>query len=125
MLDEYKVKNSKKCDCGYEFMINDISKLEKLLNSNIYSGNVKHVSKVFCPNCKKETILLLKQDGQTYKLIDIAQKKENKNSTPSEQSENNIKSDNVNNNEIICPECKKTFKNNSGLKLHMKVHEKN
>ncbi len=125
MLDDYKVKNSKKCDCGYEFIINDINKLEKLSNSNMYGGNVKHVSKVCCPNCKKETILLLKQDGQTYKLIDIAQKEENTNSTLLEQIKNDIKYDNVNNNEFICPECKKTFKNNSGLKLHMKVHEKN
>ena len=124
MLDDYKVKNSNKCDCGYEYTIHDINKLERLLNSNIYGGNVKHVSKVFCPNCKKETILLLKQDGQTYRLVDIAYKKENKNNMHSEQAENDVKHDNMNNNEFICPECKKTFKNNPGLKLHMKVHEK-
>ena len=62
------------------------------------------------------------------KLINLQiqhKKKEENNTVSLKQTEKDIKENNINNNEFICPECKKSLKNNSGLRLHMKVHEKN
>ena len=73
-LQDYKIKNSTKCDCGYEFTIHDLTELKRIKDNKFYGGNIKHVSETHCPLCLRKTLLLLKQVGQTYKVIDIAQK---------------------------------------------------
>lgn len=125
----YELRNGNKCNCGYEFKINDITKLQRVPES-LYGGIVKHISETKCPMCGKETLLLLKQQGQTYVIKGIAQKEtveEVKNTSENEErilEEPKMVSDPVNNtdNELICPVCQKSFKNKSGLTNHMKVH---
>lgn len=39
-LKDYKIKNTTKCLCGYEFTIRDMKKLQRLSES-IYSGSSK------------------------------------------------------------------------------------
>ena len=43
-LQDYKIKNSTKCDCGYEFTIHDLTDLKRASDSKFYGGNIKHVS---------------------------------------------------------------------------------
>lgn len=105
-LRELIVKNSKKCDCGYEFSVKDITKLEKNQDYRYYGGRVEYYTKTKCPKCNKEVILYLEAYDNSYRVIDIA---ENKNTGTKEQS-----------NEIICPNCQRSFKNQSGLRLHQK-----
>lgn len=132
MLENMKIKNTTVCDCGREFVITDIQKLERIDNKNFYSGVVKHYSKSICPNCGKEVILLLKQVGQTYKVINIAEKVETLIENKEESTENNQiettidnNETNIESNELICPVCKKECKNKSGLTAHMRTHENN
>ena len=127
-LQEYKVKNTTKCDCGHEFTIQDMQKLQRL-SEPIYGGIIKHVDEIKCPTCGKETLLLIKQQGQTYIVKDIAQKsKENIKKTSMNNSDNNIDTTIQNehtsnaNNEIICPICQKMLKSKSGLTAHMRTH---
>ena len=127
-LQEYKVKNTTKCDCGHEFTIQDMQKLQRL-SEPIYGGIIKHVDEIKCPTCGKETLLLIKQQGQTYIVKDIAQKsKENIEKTSMNNSDNNIDTTIQNehtsnaNNEIICPICQKMLKSKSGLTAHMRAH---
>ena len=47
-LQEYKVKNTTKCDCGHEFTIQDMQKLQRL-SEPIYGGIIKH--KGYIRNC--------------------------------------------------------------------------
>ena len=154
-LQNYKVKNRTKCNCGYEFTIYDMKKLQRIPDNKFYGGAIKHIDEIKCPKCQKETLLLIKQQGQTYIVKDIAQKDgegaikskiaENENTTNKEnneygneniiledttieKNEENINTINIenfmNSTEIICPECRKTFKSKSGLANHMKVHSK-
>lgn len=127
-LQEYKIKNTTKCDCGHEFTIQDMQKLQRL-SEPIYGGIIKHVDEIKCPTCGKETLLLIKQQGQTYIVKDIAQKsKENIEKTSMNNSDNNIDTTIQNehtsnaNNEIICPICQKMLKSKSGLTAHMRTH---
>lgn len=127
-LQEYKVKNTTKCDCGHEFTIQDMQKLQRL-SEPIYGGIIKHVDEIKCPTCGKETLLLIKQQGQTYIVKDIAQKsKENIEKTSMNNSDNNIDTTIQNehtsnaNNEIVCPICQKMLKSKSGLTAHMRTH---
>lgn len=127
-LQEYKVKNTTRCDCGHEFTIQDMHKLQRL-SEPIYGGIVKHVDEIKCPTCGKDTLLLIKQQGQTYIVKDIAQKsKENIEKTSMNNSDNNIDTTIQNehtsnaNNEIICPICQKMLKSKSGLTAHMRTH---
>lgn len=133
MFENLKIRNTTKCDCGRQFVITDIGKLQRIEDKHFYSGVVKDYSKAHCPNCGKEVILLLKQAGQTYEVINVAEEDKNVMSD-SENNINNVKNvqinttmedkpKNISNNEIICPECKKTFKSKSGLANHMKVHQ--
>lgn len=136
MFENIKIRNSTKCDCGRQFVITDIEKLQKIEDKHFYSGVVKNYSKAHCPNCGKEVILLLKQAGQTYDVINVAEEFKNV-INPNENVINNVENvqntqiettieneqQSVSNNEIICPECKKTFKSKSGLTNHMKTHQ--
>jgi len=133
MFENLKIRNTTKCDCGRQFVITDIEKLQRIEDKHFYSGVVKDYSKAHCPNCGKEVILLLKQAGQTYEVINVAEEDKNVMSD-NENNINNVKNvqinttmedkpKNISNNEIICPECKKTFKSKSGLANHMKVHQ--
>lgn len=137
-LQGYKVKNTTKCECGHEFTIHDMKTLKRISDNRFYGGVIKHVDEIKCPECQKETLLLLKQVGQTYIVKDIAQKdtksdKENEKNTIIEEEKEEMvseaimienKEENTSSNEIICPKCKRGFKNKSGLINHMKVHNK-
>lgn len=131
-LQDYRIKNSTTCDCGYEFTIHDLTELKRINDNKFYGGNIKHVSEAHCPLCSRKTLLLLKQVGQTYKVIDIAQKDRPTIEAKTIEIDNNgvertqIDSNKVEtvNNEIICPNCKKTFKTKSGLTIHAKTCKK-
>lgn len=128
-LQNYKIKNSTTCDCGYEFTIRDMTELKRIDGNKFYGGNVKHVSETTCPLCLRKTLLLLKQVGQTYKVIDIAQKNRPIIETKTividnegvEQTQINSNEFNVANSEFICPNCKKVFKTKQGLAVHSKT----
>lgn len=125
----YELENGQTCKCGYQFKINDITKLQRV-GESLYGGTVKHLSETKCPICKRETLLLLKQQGQTYVIKGIAQKElqkvdDNAQAVTKEVTEEpriSSEESKTTNNEIICPVCKKTFKNKHGLTNHMKVH---
>lgn len=128
-LQDYKIKNSVKCDCGYEFTIRDMTELKRINDNKFYGGNIKHVSETICPLCLRKTLLLLKQVGQTYKVIDIAQKDrptvEAKaitiNEDGVEQTQIDSNESNTDSNELICQNCKKVFKTKQGLAIHAKT----
>ena len=128
-LQEYKIKNTTTCDCGYEFTIHNLTELKRINDTKFYGGNIKHVSETRCPLCLRKTLLLLKQVGQTYKVIDIAQKDrpiiESKTLTidenGTEQTQINFNESNTTNNELICPNCKRVFKTKQGLAIHAKT----
>ena len=132
-LKGYEVRNTTKCECGHEFVIKDMKKLQRIENDDkFYGGLVKHFDEIKCPKCGRDTMLFIKQQGQTYVVKDIAQKRE-QNLTNNEPMENEADTDQVSqennanigenndennlSNEIICPVCKKSFKNKSGLKI--------
>ena len=135
-LQDYKIKNTTKCDCGYEFTIHNLTELKRINDSKFYGGNIKHVSETHCPLCLRKTLLLLKQVGQTYKVVDIAQKdrpvikaktitidenaKEIKNNDV-EQTQINSNETNTSTNEFICQNCKRDFKSKQGLAIHAKT----
>ena len=143
-LKGYEIKNTTKCECGHEFVIKDMKKLQRIENDDkFYGGIVKHFDEIKCPVCGKDTMLFIKQQGQTYVVKDIAQRKEtitteskplqnetllnnadNQNENIIETEANIGENNNENNpsNEIICPVCKKSFKSNSGLSRHMLTH---
>lgn len=141
-LQDYKIRNSTNCECGYEFTIKNLTKLEKIKQDGFYGGIVKHFSNCNCPNCKKDTILFLKQVGQTYVVKDIAQKEtekteeiveelaeaegleESTEEITTEETTANSNEENINSNEFICPTCKNTFKSKSGLAIHSKTCKK-
>ena len=70
--EEYQTKSKTTCDCGYEFSAHDIEELRRINQSGFYGNAVKHYSHAKCKQCGKDVILLLKQVGQTYKVIDTA-----------------------------------------------------
>ena len=137
-LKGYQIKNTTKCECGHEFVIKDMKKLQRIENDDkFYGGLVKHFDEIKCPVCGRDTMLFIKQQGQTYVVKDIAQKREqnlaNKelmeneagiDQVPQENNTNIEENSNENNssNGIICPVCKKSFKNNSGLSRHILTH---
>ena len=134
-LQDYKIKNSTTCDCGYEFTIRDLTELKRINDSKFYGGNIKHVSETHCPLCLRKTLLLLKQVGQTYKIIDIAQKdiatsvEQTKvsnvmNIDTTEPTQIGRETINDTNNELICPNCKRVFKSKQGLAAHSRTCRK-
>ncbi len=120
-LKGYKIKGTTKCECGHEFVIRDMKKLQRINDDKFYGGAVRHVDEIKCPNCGKDTLLLLKQAGQTYIVKDIGQKEEDKDIT--ETPKIGEDEENIISNEIICPVCQKAFKSKSGLSVHLKTHE--
>lgn len=116
----YELKNGQTCNCGYIFKINDMTKLQRIPENDMYGGIVKHLSETKCPGCGRETLLLLKQQGQTYVIKGIAQKELQKEVT--EEPIINPEESETISNEFICPVCEKSFKSKSGLTSHMKVH---
>lgn len=127
-LKGYNLKNTTKCECGYEFDIHDMKNLQRL-SEPLYGGSVKHVDEIKCPKCNKDTLLLIKQQGQTYLIKDIGQKDkqkytDNKIKNTIENNTKNTLNKQLNNtsNEIICPVCQRVFKNKSGLSRHMLIH---
>lgn len=132
-LQDYKLKNSTVCDCGHAFTVHDMTQLKRL-DKPIYGGNVKHVSETRCPNCSKETLLLLKQVSQSYEVVDIAQKnkvapkveivEEVEDINTAEVSKINSNEPTDNSNEFICQKCKKVFKTKQGLAVHAKTCKK-
>lgn len=126
-LQDYKIKNSTTCDCGYDFTIHDLTELKRINDSKFYGGNIKHVSETSCPLCLRKTLLLLKQVGQTYKVIDIAQKDRTTKAVNADTTERTqISSETINDtdNELICPNCKKVFKSKQGLAAHSRTCKK-
>ena len=95
MFENLKIRNTTKCDCGRQFVITDIEKLQRIEDKHFYSGVVKDYSKAHCPNCGKEVILLLKQAGQTYEVINVAEEDKNVMSD-NENNINNVKNVQIN-----------------------------
>lgn len=124
---EYEVRNTVKCDCGYEFTLKDMQELEKINQPGFYGNVVNHYSHAKCKNCGKEVLLFLKQAGQTWKIIDTAEehKKATTVSTQTieKESSKTIDKENSSSNEFICEVCGKTCKNQLGLNSHMKTHQ--
>ncbi len=126
-LKELNIKTNNICECGYKFNIHDITKLERIEDNSFFGGIVKHYSKTYCSNCGKETILLLKQAGQTYTIKGIGTNNNRNEELVKTHSENiqNVENnqDNTNSNEFICPVCQKVCKSKIGYSSHMKTHE--
>ena len=122
---DYNVQDTTKCTCGHKFNIHDIDGLVPIDNHGFYSNIVKYGSHIHCPKCYKETVLLLKQKGQTWNILGIAVKKEQNQEIPKKQP-TTIENKTVSNtsNEIICPICQKVCKSKIGLNAHMKTHNK-
>ena len=120
-LGDYKVKNKTKCECGHEFTIKDMKKLQRINDDKFYGGVVRHVDEIKCPVCTRDTLLLIKQVGQTYIVKDIAQKDDIVADNKIVQNKTNKEENNLNN-EFICSVCKRGFKNKAGLSVHMKTH---
>lgn len=133
-LKDYDIKGTTKCECGHEFTLKDFQSLNRINQHGFYANNIKHYSPAICPNCQKETILLLKQKGQTYVVIDIATKKQIIENDIDKGQAGNIENDidieptsqiqeeSETSQEFICPECKKVCKNQLGLNAHMRTH---
>ena len=145
-IKEIEILNSTKCDCGHEFTLNDFTTLEQLQDAHgFYSNLVKHYCQTFCPKCGKQIILLLKQKGQTWEIMNTAVLKNaestfNEIITNTEETVENLEGEKVENNneetttnenetennsteEFICPVCEKVCKNKSGLTAHMRTHQ--
>lgn len=119
---EYEIRSSTKCDCGHEFEAKELKELKKINQPGFYGNVVKHYSHATCPKCGKDVILLMKQVGQTYKVIDTAiEKVKNTSAEATVTVEEKV----TNNNEIICPICGKACKSQIGYNSHMKTHENN
>lgn len=145
-VKELKILNRKDCQCGtHEFTLADVKSVEQLQDAHGFYGNlVKHFSKVICPECKNETILLLKQIGQTWQIMNTAvtddkdviefpnygDEEDNYIKQEATIEENTLGQPETKNNEtnnqsqeFICPECKKVCKSKIGLSAHMRTHQ--
>lgn len=128
-IANYNVKDTTKCECGHEFDIHEINGLLPIDNHGFYSNVVRTCSKIYCPKCNKETILLLKQKGQTWEILGIATPKtaevvKTVKEQPKQQAKIENKTEKNTTDELICPICKKTCKNQLGLNAHMRTHNK-
>lgn len=126
-IKDYEIKNTTQCECGHEFTMKDFTELKRINEQGFYGNQIKHYSPVKCPHCQKETILLLKQVGQTYAIVDIAVPKEVKDNSETEnvitESGSKIEEEKEIIKEFICPNCQKVCKNQLGLNAHMRTHQ--
>lgn len=128
---EYDIKGTLTCMCGHEFALQDMKDLERINQPGFYGNIVKHYSKTRCPVCNKETILFLKQIGQTWKIIDIASKNVSNNNniikkivkTVENKPSTVIQEEKQNNSDFICDVCGKVCKSQIGLNSHLKTHQ--
>lgn len=75
MIDvkELQILNTTKCECGHEYSLKDFTNLEMLQDAHgFYANLVKHYCITKCPECGANRILLLKQKGQTWEVINTA-----------------------------------------------------
>lgn len=117
-IKDFEIENTTKCKCGHDFTLQDITELKVIDEHGFYGNIVKHCSLTKCPVCNKETLLLLRQKGQTWEIISRAVKK-----AESETNKINIEEEKNINKEFICPECKKVCKSQLGLSTHMRTHQ--
>ena len=130
-IKEFKIQDSIKCECGHEFSLKDITDLRTINEHGFYANIVKHCSYTKCPNCYKETLLLLRQKGQTWEIlntavpkVEVEMEQENiKNNINAEGTTSQNNEEKENTQEFICPECKKVCKNQLGLNAHMRTHQ--
>ena len=120
---EYEIRSSIKCDCGHEFGAREMEELKRINQDGFYGNIIKHYGHATCPNCGKKVVLLMKQLGQTYKVIDTASLKEVQ--TIVSEPMVNVDSKINNSNEFICPTCGKVCKSQLGLNSHLKTHQNN
>lgn len=104
-ISNYNLKNTTKCECGHQFDIHEINGLINIDNHGFFSNIVKTCSLVHCPNCNKETVLFLKQKGQTWEVLALG-----------------VQDSIEKNNEFVCPTCQREFKSKIGLTSHMRTH---
>lgn len=116
---DYEIKDSVICNCGHKFTLRDVNGLEPLDQHGFFANIVKNCSVTNCPECGLETILLLKQRGQTWDILGIAAAKDG-----ISQATIQNKTEKEKNEEFICPECQKVCKNKVGLIGHMRTHYK-
>lgn len=119
-LRNYKIKGSTKCDCGYEFTLKDFQELRRIKEEGFYGNRAKHYSPSVCPECNKDTFLFLKQSGQTWAIIDIAQEKVH-DRKPKIKEEPKVEETPAS--EFVCEVCGQVCKNKSGLSSHMRRHK--
>ena len=133
---KYEIVGSTKCSCGHEFVAREMQELKRVNQDGFYGNIVKHYGHATCPNCNKNVILLLKQKGQTYVVLDTAVEiSENVNKTIETDVKNvqisvetptqTIEEETKQNNEITCPICGKVCKSQIGYNSHMKTHKNN
>lgn len=120
-MENLIIRGTTKCNCGHEFTLKDITTIKDIKEHGFYGGVVKDYSECKCPNCSRETILLLVQKGQTWEILNTAVRKSEQNPTETTTIENGEEK-NINE-EFICPECKKVCKNKIGLTAHLRTHQ--
>lgn len=135
-LEKLKLRKDNICDCGRRYVINDIHGLQDINDSHYFGGVVKYYSHAKCPQCGKDVILLLRQIGQTYEVVGVAEEKENILTIKTENIEDIIENkeeeedktevitENEEENKYVCDVCGKSFKSKSGLTSHAKTHSK-
>ena len=142
MIDvkELKVLNRTDCKCGnHKFTLADLQKLENLTDTHgFYANLVKHYSLAECPECQNRIVMLLRQKGQTWEVMNTAELAQVTDGLVQvdeptyvqvyddsiEQTTLGLNEQKEANQEFICPECNRAFKNKSGLTNHMKTHNK-
>lgn len=121
-VEEIKILNGIDCECGkHEFTLKDLKRLEQLTDTHGFYGNiVKYYSETICPECGRNVILLLKQRGQTWEIMNTAVRNQ-----VSESDVTVVVSDEEKetSNKVCCPVCQQGFKSKAGLSSHMKIHE--
>lgn len=130
-VKELRILNTTKCECGHEFTLKDIKSIDRINEQGFYSNIVKNYSESKCPQCGKTKILLVKQVGQTWKIVNIATTDELQtmkvqlmtSQVVTTQPETKNKTNNTLTNEFICPVCEKVCKSKIGLNSHIKTHQ--
>ena len=116
-MQDIILKGTKICKCGHEFTLQDLGNLKNITDHGFYGGVVKHYSEAKCPHCNQETILLLKQKGQTWEILNTA--------IPVKNETTEIEENNNTDVDFICSICGKVCKSQLGLNSHMNTHKNN